>query len=434
MKHVKIEVLLPGMITAEDVIGSNKQLILPRGLTLTDKAIARLETYDVKDIRIEDPVGIEVEEIIDEEEETPVVTNIDLPDVDVDTTLLTSDADSILSALAALENSGEGGFDKPAEVAEPTPHDKIEEKAKSAPAESVVTNEEPSHYEKIQSSREFQQFQKSFENNVCELKGQINDIVEKNAPINVDNMLSSTMNLLSTQNNSFGVFDMLHNMRQFDDLTYAHSMNVALICNVFAEWLKFSEDEKKLATACGMLHDIGKLKIDDSIIKKPGKLTDSEFMSIKKHPVEGYKILQHQNISEHIKNAALMHHEKCDGTGYPLRLSAERIDPYAKLVAIADVYDAMTSARVYRGALCPFTVIEIFEEEGLHKYDIVYIMTFLENVINTYIDNTVLLSDGRKGVIKWIDKQNLSKPMVQMTDGSFIELAKYKDLKIIKIL
>ena len=101
---------------------------------------------------------------------------------------------------------------------------------------------------------------------------------------------------------------------------------------------------------------------------------------------------------------------------------------------IADVYDAMTSARVYRGALCPFTVIELFENEGLHKYDIVYIMTFLENVINTYIDNRVMLSDGRIGVIKFIDKNNLSKPMVQLADGTFLELSKFNDLKIVQIL
>ena len=129
-----------------------------------------------------------------------------------------------------------------------------------------------------------------------------------------------------------------------------------------------------------------------------------------------------------------MHHEKCDGTGYPLKLPADKIDYYAKLVAIADVYDAMTSARVYRGALCPFKVIEIFEQEGLHKYDVVLIMTFLENVINTYIDNRVQLSDGRIGVVKWIDKNNLSKPMIQLSDQSFVELAKYRDLKIERIL
>lgn len=400
MKHVRISVLVPGMVTAEDVYDKGKKLILPKGLTLTDKAIMRLESYDIKSVRIEDPVGIEVEDLDD------------IPPVD--------EAD-ILSMIERRLEEGENE--------EPEPENPF------TPVVEVHEFEEPSHHEKIQADPKFKAFKKGFSRNVTALKGQLNDIVERNSPIDVDNMLAPTMALLSAEeNNTFGVFDMLHNMRQFDDLTFTHSMNVALICNVFAKWLGMTQEEAKLATACGMLHDIGKLKIEDSIIKKPDKLTDSEYARIKLHPIEGYKILQHQNINEHIKNSALMHHEKCDGTGYPLKLPADKIDYYAKLVAIADVYDAMTSARVYRGALCPFKVIEIFEQEGLHKYDVVLIMTFLENVINTYIDNRVQLSDGRIGVVKWIDKNNLSKPMIQLPDQSFVELAKYRDLKIERIL
>lgn len=432
MKHVKISVLIPGMVTAEDVIGKGKKLILPKGLTLTDKAIKRLESYEIKSIRIEDPIGITVEEIEEEIEDDSSKEN------EGDEFDFLSSVDNILES-AIKEARGENNTDntsKKSDELDGSTHEAVVSNKPASAVNMVVTDfEEPSHYEKIQSSPTFKSFKKGFAKNVTELKGQLNDIVERNSPINVDSMLAPTMKLLASEGNTtFGVFDMLHNMRQFDDLTFTHSMNVALISNVFAKWLGLSEEEAKLATACGMLHDIGKLKIDDSIIKKPGKLTDAEYAKIKAHPVEGYKILQHQNVNEHIKNATLMHHEKCDGSGYPLKLTGEKIDNYAKLISIVDVYDAMTSARVYRGALCPFKVIEMFEQEGLHKYDIVYIMTFLENVINTYIDNRVMLSDGRIGVIKFIDKNNLSKPMVQLADQSFVELAKYRDLTIEKIL
>lgn len=434
MKHVRISVLVPGMVTAEDVIGKGKKLILPKGLTLTDKAIMRLESYDIKSIRIEDPVGIEVEEVSDEELESESL-GVASDEIDILAMIQGQLNGETEQETSGKQSKEEARIEEEVVAEEKTSAKSVEEQKPASVNIEVNTFEEPSHHEKIQASPKFKAFKKGFAKNVTELKGQLNDIVERNSPINVDAMLAPTMKLLSSEgDNTFGVFDMLHNMRQFDDLTYTHSMNVALICNVFAKWLGLSNEEAKLATACGMLHDIGKLKIDDSIIKKPGKLTDAEYARIKAHPVEGYKILQHQNINEHIKNSALMHHEKCDGTGYPLKLTADKIDSYAKLVAIVDVYDAMTSARVYRGALCPFTVIELFENEGLHKYDIVYIMTFLENVINTYIDNRVLLSDGRVGVIKWIDKNNLSKPMVQLVDQSFVELSKYKDLKITKIL
>lgn len=443
MKHVRISVLIPGMVTAEDVIGKGKKLILPKGLTLTDRAINRLESYEIKSIRIEDPVGITVEEIEDETE----------PDTKVDDDIFASIDSLMVSALDASagetnESTKEANKEANKEVAVKDDARKessnlldsrdaleITDKKLGEVVIEATDFEEPSHYEKMQASPKFKSFKKGFAKNVTELKGQLNDIVERNSPIDVDSMLAPTMKLLSSEGNTtFGVFDMLHNMRQFDDLTFTHSMNVALISNVFAKWLGLTEEEAKLATACGMLHDIGKLKIDDAIIKKPGKLTDAEYARIKAHPVEGYKILQHQNINEHIKNVALMHHEKCDGSGYPLKLTGEKIDNYAKLISIVDVYDAMTSARVYRGALCPFKVIELFEEEGLHKYDIVYVMTFLENVINTYIDNRVMLSDGRIGVIKFIDKNNLSRPMVRLADQSFVELAKYRDLRIEKIL
>ncbi len=389
MKHVRTDILLPGMIVATDIIVDG-QLILPKGLTLTDRAIYRLSTYNIKDIRIEDPVDMDVEEIEDEEE---------------------NKEDGIASVADALLGM----------TAEE--HDTV-----------IPEFEEPSHFEKLKASPQYQQFRSEFTENVGSLKASLNEIVEKNTPVKVDELIGNTMKIIASQSNTYSVFDMLHNMRDFDDLTFTHSMNVAMICNVFAQWLGMSPDEVKLATACGTLHDIGKLRIDDEIIKKPGKLTDEEFKTIQSHPIFGYRLLQNQKISEHIKLSALEHHEKCDGSGYPMHLPGDKIDRFAKLVAIADVYDAMTSNRVYRKGMCPFKVIEIFEQEGLQKYDVVFIMTFLESVVNTYIDNRVALSDGRIGTVKWINKQRLSKPMVQLENGSFLELAKNPDLSITQIL
>jgi putative nucleotidyltransferase with HDIG domain len=218
-------------------------------------------------------------------------------------------------------------------------------------------------------------------------------------------------------------------MRQYDDLTYAHCLNVSLISNVLAGWLHMSEEEQKLATICGLFHDIGKLTIPDSITKKPDKLTDEEYKIMKNHTVSGFRLLQNQDVDDHIKNAALMHHEKCDGSGYPMGLKGDQIDKYAKIVAIADVYDAMTAARVYRGPLCPFTVIEIFEKEGLQCYETEYILCFLENVVQTFINNRVRLTNGLIGDIVYINKHHLSKPMVKC-GAQFVDLAMEKDVSI----
>ncbi len=289
-----------------------------------------------------------------------------------------------------------------------------------------------SYSQRLKSSRSFQEFKHEFISNVYVIKDEFNDVVTKNLPINVDKLLEKTATVFSKADGT-NVFDMLHNMREYDDSTYVHCLNVSLICGVLAKWLDFSKEDTDTLVLAGMLHDIGKLSIPDSIIKKPGKLSKEEFAIIKTHTTKGYDILSTQTLPDAVKYAALMHHERCDGTGYPRRLKYEKIDRFARLVAIADVYDAMTSARVYRGPMSPFTVVETFEKEGLQKYDPEYVLVFLEHIVNTYLNNRVLLSDGRKGEVVLINKQALSKPLIQLEDG-FLDLSKHKDITIEKIL
>lgn len=367
MKRVKVAELTPGMVTAEDVYNYNDQLVLPKGLALTEQSIQRLETFAIMSIRIDDGKAVEMAPEVPE-------------------------------------------------------------------AQPAVPFDETPYSERVKASEEFKEFKAKFEENLGDFKESMNDIIQKGTPINVDSVLKDTLSMIHTGNGRVNIFDMLQNMRQYDDLTYAHCLNVALICNVFAGWLHMSQDEIELATLCGVFHDIGKLSIPDEIVKKPGKLTDEEFKLIKTHTVEGFRILQNQDINDHIKNAALMHHERCDGSGYPLGFTSNQIDKFAKIVSIADVYDAMTASRVYRGPLCPFKVIETFEQEGLQRYDAEYILTFLENVVMTYMGNTVRLSDGREGKVVFINKNNLSKPMLESKNGQFIDLSKEKGVSIEMIL
>lgn len=357
MKRVNTADLVPGMITAEDVLNYNNQLILPKGLILTDKTITKLAFYSILQVRVED--------------------------------------DS-------------------ADTSDPTDF-------------------EPSYIEKIRKSPEFIQFKEEFESDVINFKNVINDVVEKGTPLDISKLMNHTLNILDPSWTTPNIFDMLHCMKEYDDATYVHCMNVALICNVFARWLRLSEEEIRNVTISGLLHDIGKTRIPDSIIKKPGKLTEQEYNTIKRHPVEGYQMLQDSALNDSIRNAVLMHHEKCDGSGYPLGLTGNQIEPYAKIVAIADVYDAMTSARVYRGPLCPFKAIALFESEGLQKYDAHYILTFLENVVNTYLLNSVRLNNGVTGKIVFINKSRLSAPTIQ-TEHGFLDLSIHPELNIEDII
>ncbi|MDE7297551.1 MAG: HD domain-containing protein, partial [Lachnospiraceae bacterium] len=264
-------------------------------------------------------------------------------------------------------------------------------------------------------------------------RGHLAYIIEKNEKVNEDELIQEIDSVLSNARNGMHVFDMLHSMRDHDDETYLHSLNVALISNVLGRWLHFSRRELDTLTLCGLLHDIGKLMIPQEIIRKSSRLTDSEYTTVRTHPVRGFNILRAQNANIHVQMSAMMHHERCDGSGYPMGIKGDQIDRFAKIVMIADVYEAMTAARVYRGPLCPFEVISIFESEGLAKYDTRYVMTFLEHINQTYLHNNVRLNDKSEGSIVMMNRTSLSKPVIQVGDR-FIDLSREPDLYIEAIL
>lgn len=128
-----------------------------------------------------------------------------------------------------------------------------------------------------------------------------------------------------------------------------------------------------------------------------------------------------------------MHHERCDGSGYPNGFKSDQIEDFSKIIGIADVYDAMTSNRRYRKAICPFDVVENFERDGFLKYDPGYLMIFMERIVQSYMHNIVRLSDGREGEVIMINKLSLSRPVIR-TGTEFIDLSKDHRLSIDAII
>lgn len=288
---------------------------------------------------------------------------------------------------------------------------------------------EPSHAEKLRATPEFQQFKEDFEETFSGFGKRLNEVVTNAADLEPAELSSPVMHLIENTSSPSGLFDMLHSLRQYSDETYAHSVNVALIANAIGQWLRLPEDDLQVLTQAGLLHDIGKLLVPQEIISKPGKLSKEEYTIIQQHALKGYELVRDADIDERIKHAILMHHERCDGSGYPSHLQADKIDDFAKYVAIADVYDAITSARVYRDALCPFIAISIMESEGLQKFDTRAIMTFLTNVVNVYLFNRVRLSDGREGEIVFINRNAFARPTVRVGD-EYIDLVVAPNLSI----
>jgi HD-GYP domain-containing protein (c-di-GMP phosphodiesterase class II) len=182
------------------------------------------------------------------------------------------------------------------------------------------------------------------------------------------------------------------------------------------------------------LHDIGKTKIPIEVLNKKGRLTDEEFAVIKTHTTLGYRILEKHNIPQSIKLAALSHHEKINGKGYPLGMAEDKIDALAKIVSICDIYDAMTANRIYRPKLCPFEVIRTFERSVYGELDTEYLLIFLKNIATTYLDCPVKLSDGRAATVIFINKLNLSRPIVRLDNGEMLDLSQTDDIVIAEML
>jgi putative nucleotidyltransferase with HDIG domain len=273
---------------------------------------------------------------------------------------------------------------------------------------------------KLKSSPQFKIFEKEYLASTDALKGVFSDIVMKHkASYEVKDLLSSIDNVLKECENSMTTFEMLHCMRDYDDLTYVHSLNVSLICHSFAKWLNLSEDDINAVTAAGLLHDIGKTMIPIDIIGKPGKLTAEEYGEIKKHPILGYQLIMDAPLDARIKEAVLSHHERMNGTGYPRGLKDGQIGDFAKIVSITDVYDAMTATRVYRGPICPFDVVERMESDGYSMYDAKYLLTFLQHIAQSYINSPVLLTNSLRGEVIMINKSHLSRPVVKVEDQFF---------------
>lgn len=313
-------------------------------------------------------------------------------------------------------------------------HDFSEPKAEPVKADSERTKE-PTYLERIRGYADFQNFQASHTKAVKQLQALLEPVIFCNGMLDTDAVYRIAEPLLSKVSISFEVCDVLHNLRSIDDSIYAHSINVALISNMLGKWLKLSQKELDILVTASLLHDIGKAKIPAKILNKPEKYTQDEIILIKKHPAFGYLLLlPHTQINPHIVNAALMHHERSDGSGYPQNLLDKETDPYAQIIAIADVYDAMTAARSYREPLCPFQVIADFENDGLQKYNPKFILTFLEGIAYNYQNNRVQLTDGREANIIMLNRQFLSKPIVQASDGTCIDLSRTPDLRIQALL
>lgn len=218
------------------------------------------------------------------------------------------------------------------------------------------------------------------------------------------------------------------------DYLFHKSIGVGLISYYLASWSKFKAKDLMPAALAGLLHDIGNMEIDPALLNKPGRLTKEEMEEVKKHTIIGYHRLKSvKGINEGVKLAALQHHEREDGSGYPLGLTGDKIHPYAKVVAIADVFYAMTHSTKYQQARSPYVVLEQLTQDAFGKLNPAFVQTFIHKLTQHQIGYTVRLSCGRIGKIVYADSANPTRPWVEV-QGEIINLTQKRDLYIEEVI
>jgi HD-GYP domain-containing protein (c-di-GMP phosphodiesterase class II) len=221
------------------------------------------------------------------------------------------------------------------------------------------------------------------------------------------------------------LFGLFASLQSKDDYTYRHNIGVGVIASLIGKWLNLKEPELLQLLIAATLHDVGKVKIPLDILNKPDKLTADEFEFMKKHTIFGYEILKETvGINHREALVALQHHERQDGSGYPFGIGSDKLDLFGRIVAIADVFHAMTSKRPYRNASPFYETLKQMNRNAFGELDARITQLFMNKVIQASIGNEILLTDGRKGSIVMINPHEPLRPLVRMEEGTFLDLSR----------
>lgn len=201
-------------------------------------------------------------------------------------------------------------------------------------------------------------------------------------------------------------------LKTSDEYTFKHSVDVATLSMIIARNQGLPQEDIYKIGIAGLLHDMGKSKIPLEILNKPGKLNDEEFAVMKSHSVLGYDILKtKKEFSGMISLAVLQHHEKMNGKGYPFGFTADKICPYAKILSVTDVYDALVTERPYKKSFSQRTAVEMIMSMT-EELDLKAMKTFLSSVILYPVDTTVHLSNGEEARVVKNNKNSVLRPVV----------------------
>lgn len=280
---------------------------------------------------------------------------------------------------------------------------------------------------------EYKVFEKNYQESVDKIKDNFKVARYQNT-VNMSEFENIVDNLLDKAKSGRGILSYMKLIEQKDEYTLQHSINVSIAAMLMGKWLNYSENDIKTLGTAAILHDIGKLFIPEAILNKSSKLNEAEFKVMKNHSKLGYKLLKDSNVDDDIiLNAVLTHHERFNGEGYPFGLKGYKIGEFARIIAICDVYDAVTSNRVYKHKENPLEGLKVIFNDSYNGLDPYLCKVFLNNVIVAYCGSNAILNDGSVGKIIKIIPEDPTNPWIAIDDGLY-DLHSSKNIEIIDII
>jgi HD-GYP domain-containing protein (c-di-GMP phosphodiesterase class II) len=230
------------------------------------------------------------------------------------------------------------------------------------------------------------------------------------------------------------ILTLLNSVQDKNPYMYSHPVNVAFLSLVIGKWLNLDYTHLVNLVRAGLLHDIGKAKIKDSLLNKTDTLTLEEMQKMKSHPVISYKLIDNVNIfDQEVLKGVLFHHERMDGTGYPLGIKGEKINLFSRIIAIADIFDASTATKTYRKKNSPLKAVEEIQANSFNYLDPYICQIFVNNIIDYYNGRTIRLSNEQVGNIVYINPIEITKPLVCCED-EYHDLSVERDIEVVELL
>lgn len=286
---------------------------------------------------------------------------------------------------------------------------------------------------KLTMPREYEKSRKVFETSRQRTKTILDDIVLSGA-INTKEAKKTVQSCLDSILRNPNAMLWMSKVRESNTYTADHSLNVCILCIAFGRQLGFTKDELFSLGMCGLLHDVGKMRIPEAVINKPGKLTPKEWKQMQSHVVLGRNLLMTSSGIGHSADVAYSHHERTDGKGYPRKLDGSQISQYTKIVTLADSFDAMIADRCYSKAMTPSAAVkEIYKNRGT-QFDERLALQFIKT-IGLYPPGTIVeLANGCLGIVLERSQKYQHLPKVLLLKDGKGKLLKKKliDLTLIE--